>query len=217
MLPIKFADPSRLYSSGDLKAQLRLVVTNGSPSNSHGAHPPQQAVHEGNPFLNSYPDGERTSALTKVVGYLLSKDLPVETVRQMALDWNDRQSPPLDVGKVHSTVESLAKADMRNHPERHKGPLTPLFDIADANIDLLLRTSPPARRWLLSDMLPLGIVGMIVAPGGTGIRPASRGPACDGFLPTDRGVPSPPDRLRLCRSPLAASVPRIPPWPVRRW
>ena len=168
MLPIKFADPSRLYSSGDLKAQLRLVVTNGSPSNSHGAHPPQQAVHEGNPFLNSYPDGERTSALTKVVGYLLSKDLPVETVRQMALDWNDRQSPPLDVGKVHSTVESLAKADMRNHPERHKGPLTPLFDIADANIDLLLRTSPPARRWLLSGMLPLGIVGMIVAPGGTG-------------------------------------------------
>lgn len=118
--------------------------------------------------MRTYPDGERTSALTKVVGYLLAKDLPVETVRQMALDWNDRQSPPLDVGKVHSTVESLAKADVRNHPERHKGPLTPLFDIADANIDLLLRTSPPARRWLLSNMLPLGIVGMIVAPGGTG-------------------------------------------------
>ena len=100
MLPIKFADPSRLYSSGDLKTQLRLVVTNGSPSNSHGAHPPQQAVHEGNPFLNSYPDGERTAALTKVVGDLLFKGHPVDMVHQMALDWNARQSPPLDVDKV---------------------------------------------------------------------------------------------------------------------
>ena len=168
MLPIKFADPSRRYASGDLKAQLRLVVTNGSPSVSHGSHPPQLAVHGGNPFLNSYPDGERTSALTKVVGYLLSKGDPVDMVRQMALDWNARQNPPLDVDKVRRTVESLAKTDARNHPERHKGPLTPLFDIADANIDLLLRTSPPVRRWLLNGMLPLGIVGMIVAPGGTG-------------------------------------------------
>ena len=67
MLPIKFADPSRLYSSGDLKTQLRLVVTNGGPSASHGTRPPQLAVHEDNPFLNSYPDGERTAALTKVV------------------------------------------------------------------------------------------------------------------------------------------------------
>lgn len=197
MLPIKFADPSRRYSSGDLKTQLRLVVTNGGPSNNHSARPPQQAVHESNAFLNSYPDGERTTALTKVVGYLLSKELPVETVRQMALDWNDRQSPPLDVGKVQSTVESLAMADMRNHPERHKGPLTPLFDIADANIDLLLRTSPPIRRWLLSGMLPLGIVGMIVAPGGTGksqfvlqmgVTVATGIPLCDVWQGGERGT-----------------------------
>lgn len=168
MLPIKFADPSCRYASGDLKAQLRLVVTNGSPSPSHGARPQQLAVYEGNPFLNSYPDGERTAALTTVVGSLLSTDLPVDMVRQMALDWNERQSPPLDVDKVRRTVESLAKTDARNHPERHKGPLTPLFDIAEADISPLLRTSPPPRRWLLRDMLPLGIVGMIVAPGGTG-------------------------------------------------
>ena len=86
MLPIKFADPSRRYSSGDLKAQLRLVVTNGGPSASHGTRPPQPAMHEGNPFLNSYPDGERTAALTKVVGDLLSKSHPVDMVHQIALE-----------------------------------------------------------------------------------------------------------------------------------
>ena len=197
MLPIKFADPSRRYSSGDLKAQLRLVVTNSSPSTSHGTHPPQLAVHAGNPFLNSYPDGERTAALTKVIGYPLSMGLPVDTVRQMALDWNDRQNPPLDVSKVIRTVDSLAMADMRNHPERHKEPLTPLFDLADANIDRLLRTSPPARRWLLSGMLPLGIVGMIVAPGGTGksqlvlqmgVTVATGIPLCDVWQGGERGT-----------------------------
>lgn len=87
---------------------------------------------------------------------------------QIALDWNARQNPPLDADKVRNTVESIARTDARNHPERHKQPLTPLFDIAEADISLLLRTSPPARRWLLQDMLPTGIVGMIVAPGGTG-------------------------------------------------
>ena len=168
MLPIKLADPAQRYSAAALKYGLRLVSSKASTPPRIGGRPIHATGPAGNPLLRTYPDGERTSALTKVVGYLLAKDLPVETVRQMALDWNDRQSPPLDVGKVHSTVESLAKADVRNHPERHKGPLTPLFDIADANIDLLLRTSPPARRWLLSNMLPLGIVGMIVAPGGTG-------------------------------------------------
>lgn len=197
MLPIKFADPSRRYSSGDLKAQLRLVVTNGGPSASHGTRPPQLAVHEDNPFLNSYPDGERTAALTKVVGDLLSKSHPVDMVHQIALDWNARQSPPLDVDKVRRTVESLAKTDARNHPERHKVPLTPLFDIADANIDLLLRTSPPVRRWLLSGMLPLGIVGMIVAPGGTGksqfvlqmgVTVATGIPLCDVWQGGERGT-----------------------------
>lgn len=168
MLPIKFADPSRRYSSGDLKTQLRLVVSNGSPSASHGT-PPQLGTHQHEPYLNSYPDGERTTALTKVVGSLLSQGLPVDMVGQMASDWNTRQNPPLDADKVRRTVESLAKTDARNHPERHKNlPLAPLFDISEADISPLLRTSPPPRRWLLRDMLPLGIVGMIVAPGGTG-------------------------------------------------
>ncbi|MFT4195950.1 AAA family ATPase [Ottowia sp.] len=168
MLPIKFANPSRRYSSSDLKTQLRLVVSNGSPSASHGT-PSQLGTHQHNPFLNSYPDGERTAALTKVVGFLLSQGLPVDMVGQMALDWSARQNPPLDADKVRRTVESLAKTDARNHPERHKNlPLAPLFDISEADISPLLRTSPPPRRWLLRDMLPLGIVGMLVAPGGTG-------------------------------------------------
>jgi hypothetical protein len=169
MLPIKLADPAQRYSAAALKSGLRLVSSNASSTPPRiGGRPTHATGPVGNPLLRTYPDGERTQALTELVGRLLSQGLDADEVAQIAQDWNMRQNPPLDTDKVRRTVESLAKTDARNHPERYKGPLTPLFDIAEADISLLLRTSPPARRWLLRDMLPLGIVGMIVAPGGTG-------------------------------------------------
>ena len=46
--------------------------------------------------------------------------------------------------------------------------LQPLFDIKDAKVDRFVRNPAPKRRWLLHNTLPLGKVGMLVAPGGTG-------------------------------------------------
>lgn len=46
--------------------------------------------------------------------------------------------------------------------------LMPLFDLQDAKVDRFVRTPAPKRRWLLHNTLPLGKVGMLVAPGGTG-------------------------------------------------
>lgn len=197
MLPIKLADPAQRYSATALKSGLRLVSSNASTPPRIGGRPIHATGPAGNPLLRTYPDGERTQALTELVGRLLSQGHDAEEVVQIAKDWNMRQNPPLDVDKVWRTVESLAKTDARNHPERHKGPLTPLFDIADANIDLLLRTSPSPRRWLLRDMLPLGIVGMIVAPGGTGksqfvlqmgVTVATGIPLCDVWQGGERGT-----------------------------
>ena len=167
MLPIKLSDPMQPYSATALRTGLRLVVSNSQGTQGSGkplGGPPTGSKA----LLGSFPDGERTQALTQIVGRYLAMGLDVAEVIQIASDWNARQTPPLDEDKVSATVASLAKTDARNHPERHKGPLTPLFDIAEADISLLLRTSPTPRRWLLQDILPLGIVGMIVAPGGTG-------------------------------------------------
>lgn len=46
--------------------------------------------------------------------------------------------------------------------------LLPLFNIQDAKVDRFVRSPAPKRRWLLHNTLPLGKVGMLVAPGGTG-------------------------------------------------
>lgn len=43
----------------------------------------------------------------------------------------------------------------------------PLFDLDAGRIDGFL-SPPPARRWLLKDLLPLGVVGLLAAGGGTG-------------------------------------------------
>lgn len=44
----------------------------------------------------------------------------------------------------------------------------PLFDIESARASRFFRTVPPPRTWILKDCLPAGIVGGIVASGGTG-------------------------------------------------
>lgn len=44
----------------------------------------------------------------------------------------------------------------------------PLFDIESARASRFFRSSPPPRTWILKDCLPAGIVGGIVASGGTG-------------------------------------------------
>lgn len=47
------------------------------------------------------------------------------------------------------------------------GTLT-LFDIERSCATRYMLSTPPERRWLFKGVLPLGIVGLIVAPGGTG-------------------------------------------------
>lgn len=44
----------------------------------------------------------------------------------------------------------------------------PLFDIAEASASRFLAVPPKPRIWLLKDYLPAGVVGSVIAPGGTG-------------------------------------------------
>ena len=53
---------------------------------------------------------------------------------------------------------------------QHIAPAGPkgLFHLEEASIANWIFTPPPRRRWLIEDVLPLGKVGLLVAPGGTG-------------------------------------------------
>ena len=114
-------------------------------------------------------DGERTAHLTTLIGTLLATRKPSAEALQQCHTWNKQNTEPLDDDKINSTFRSILASDQRNHPERypelrvHK----PLFELSAGRIDRYLATAPTDRRWLLKNMIVLGKVGAIVAPGGS--------------------------------------------------
>lgn len=114
-------------------------------------------------------DGERTEHLTKLVGTLLAAKIPTDAARQQCHAWNERNFEPLDEDKIDDTFSSIHATDQRNHPERYPLLLTPepLFNLSAGRIDRYLANDPPLRRWLLKELVVLGKVGAIVAPGGS--------------------------------------------------
>ena len=114
-------------------------------------------------------DGERTPHLTQLVGSLLASGFDLHESVEYCRRWNHINTPPLDDDKIVSTCESIHASDQRNHPERHEHELkdVPLFDLSKGRIDHYLSTTPPARRWLLKDLVVLGKVGAVIAPGGS--------------------------------------------------
>lgn len=91
----------------------------------------------------------------------------------------DSFTPRTEGGVTLGTIFHLAKqAGYANHltlpspstpaARPSSAALIPLFDLQDAKVDRFVRNPAPKRRWLLHNTLPLGKVGMLVAPGGTG-------------------------------------------------
>ena len=117
----------------------------------------------------SCKDGERTPHLLQLVGTLLAKGFNLDECKEHCHRWNKKNQPPLEDGKIDSTCESIHVIDQRKNPERYLDSLKnePLFDLALGRIGRYLGTPPPPRRWLLKDLVVLGKVGAVVAPGGS--------------------------------------------------
>ncbi len=118
-------------------------------------------------------DGERTGHLTRLTGILVNQNRGLDEVVVLAHAWNRQNTPPLEDDKVQATCEGIWKTHQRNHPDEgaagtNDGELLPLFDLEEARVGPYLATEPPKRQWLLENCLPLGKVGGLVAPGGTG-------------------------------------------------
>lgn len=94
MVPIKLSEPLKHYSADDLRTGLRLVVSNSQPVQASGKSSTSSAIRS-KPLLDSHPDGERTQALTQLVGVYLAKGIAPDEVAQIASDWNLCNDPPI--------------------------------------------------------------------------------------------------------------------------
>ncbi len=65
-------------------------------------------------------EGERDNSAAKYAGYLLARDLPVEKVMELMLEWNQLNSPPLEKDDIDRIVTSVARAEKENHPGGRK-------------------------------------------------------------------------------------------------
>ncbi|MEJ7667586.1 MAG: AAA family ATPase [Casimicrobiaceae bacterium] len=118
-------------------------------------------------FLRSCRDGDRTQHLVRLAGYLIGEGLsPVAAIKAL-LAWNSINEPPLPDQKILTTVASIARTHARNHPVAESLD-TPLFDLNAASVQRFIGKPVPERDWVLENCLPLGKVGLVVAPGGTG-------------------------------------------------
>jgi phage/plasmid primase-like uncharacterized protein len=82
-------------------------------------------------------------------------------------DFNDLAAAS-DIGAVRDALAKaapLAKASPQSKPDES---IKPFALPGDIGIGAMLDSPPPERRWLLDDLLPLGVVGMLAAGGGTG-------------------------------------------------
>lgn len=115
-------------------------------------------------------DGERTHHLTRLAGALISSGLGDDDCLARCEQWNAANTPPLSTGKVIATLASIRAADRRNNPARYPAPIShvPLFPLSEGRIGRFVSSAPPPRRWLVHELVVLGKVGAVVAPGGSG-------------------------------------------------
>jgi RecA-family ATPase len=89
-----------------------------------------------------------------------------------------RCSPPLPGAEVSRIAESIARYEPARAVAASALPTvannddatadSKSFDLDAARVTDLIGTTPPARRWLVSERLPLDVVGLLAAAGGTG-------------------------------------------------
>ena len=116
-------------------------------------------------------DGERTEHLTRLAGMWIGSGYRLDDVKKLSLGWNSRNTPPLDDNKVVATCDGIYSTHFRNHGQAERPDITeisPLFSIDAYRAGRFLDKPPPEQKWVLVNFLPAGIVGIAVAPGGTG-------------------------------------------------
>jgi RecA-family ATPase len=116
-------------------------------------------------------EGERNNRLTKIAGKLLAHNMTLDETVDIAGLWNEQNPDPLDRDELERTCASIQATHLRNHSGsafQEQYAAEPLFDLQTAKVGRFIDATPPERRWLLKDTLPLGKVGALVARGGTG-------------------------------------------------
>ena len=136
------------------------------------------------------PAGSRNTVLHSLGSSMRRRGMSKESIYQALIAENGvRCSPPLPEHEIRQIVESVGryKPDPRASPELEaegaeiwdrlrqakaesveQEVAQGICDLEDASIGFMLDTQPPEREWIIPDILPLGVAGMLGGSGGVG-------------------------------------------------
>ena len=69
-------------------------------------------------LLTGVSEGERNNACAKLAGHYLGKKLSVAEVETILLDWNEKNSPPMNDCEIVTVIKSIANAENKSAPEQ---------------------------------------------------------------------------------------------------
>jgi len=116
--------------AGGMQATMRLAMKSGMSSDKAAAAPdspeniqkilkpdekeaPQNEPGWVQEILMGVDEGKRNDAAAKLAGYYLHLGMPVEAIEQNLVNWNERNSPPLEWKEIKQTINSIASREGR--------------------------------------------------------------------------------------------------------
>jgi replicative DNA helicase len=67
---------------------------------------------------NGCREGERNSTATKLIGYLLKTQTPLDELWELVRMWNQRNSPPMNESELRRTFKSVSKLESKNQEKK---------------------------------------------------------------------------------------------------
>jgi RecA-family ATPase len=127
-------------------------------------------------------EGTRNELLSRYAWKLLHERTSLEELPGLVREWNRTHgNPPVDDREIDGIVNNAVRNFKKDFPAKFEqlfggdkaaigstSEAVPLFYVNAARIDFMLDTQPPPARFLLKNMMRLGKVSLLVAPGGTG-------------------------------------------------
>lgn len=148
---------------------LPLLKTGNSKSKSQDSSPNWVSS-----LLNGVSSGGRNDACARLAGYFAKKEIPIDIVKTMLLDWDTRNSPPLGSEEVEQTIASVynghisrksAKSVVRQNPDLPQEGADNGFALINFN-QYMVEFGGMETKWQIKDWMPeKTIVFLVSSPG----------------------------------------------------
>lgn len=150
--------------------QAPAFVVNGRPSDIKTATKDEMWLTEA---MQGVGYGARNDIAARLTGYYISKKMPRDVILNILENWNEKNTPPLPLSELQTTVDSVFKTSYRREDPTKSQPVRRLAQGSKETFalvgmsDYMIQHGGTSISWMVDDWLPESTIAMSVAPPGT--------------------------------------------------